>query len=275
MAIYRVQKNQNYTTISNYHLRDMSLSLKAKGLLSLILSLPEDWNYSVKGLASIVKEGEETIESTLKELKSFGYIEVTKTRNEKTGLFEYVYDIYESPQKEEYPGGYFPPVASPVVDDTPLILNKEEQSKEKQNTESIKEKNTKKEKLRKLSALQALPMIQEEFNLTDEVIEALKEFIEIRKAKKSPLTGYSLRLLVFDLIRLSEDPEKQVRIINQSVVNAWKGFFMLKEERPAEITHYQRAPEPKEEEDVIEKLRKKYKAMEEAEKQESGLLSEE
>ena len=117
-------------------------------------------------------------------------------------------------------------------------------------------------------------MIQEEFNLTDEVIEALKEFIEIRKAKKSPLTGYSLRLLVFDLIRLSEDPDKQVRIINQSVVNAWKGFFMLKEERPAEITHYQRAPEPKEEEDVIEKLRRKY-AAEEAAKEDSGLLEEE
>ena len=112
--------------------------------------------------------------------------------------------------------------------ENPQQINKEKISKEKQNTEILKEKITKKEKLRKLSAVQALPMIQEEFNLTDEVIEALKEFIEIRKAKKSPLTGYSLRLLIFDLLKLSTDPEKQVRIINQSVVNAWKGFFMLK-----------------------------------------------
>lgn len=266
MAIFRVQKNQNYTTMSNYHLRDMSLSLKAKGLMSLMLSLPDEWDYSVNGLVSIVKEGREAVESALRELKDKRYLIVTKFKDE-SGRFDYTYDLYEKPEDSYFSGDCYPGVEKPVMEN-PQQINKEEISKEKQNTEILKEKNTKKEKLRKLSAVQALPMIQEEFNLKDEVIEALKEFIEIRKAKKSPLTGYSLRLLIFDLLKLSTDPEKQVRIINQSVVNAWKGFFMLKEERPAEITHFQPiSPEP--EEDAVTRIRKRLEA-EAARKAEEG-----
>ena len=70
MAVIRVEKNSNYTTMSNKHLRDKRISLKAKGLLSQMLSLPDDWGYSVGGLASVNQEGEKAIISTLKELKT-------------------------------------------------------------------------------------------------------------------------------------------------------------------------------------------------------------
>ena len=68
MGVFRVEKNANYTVMSNYHLRDKSLSLKAKGLLSQMLSLPEDWDYTLSGLASINKEGKDAIRSAVKEL---------------------------------------------------------------------------------------------------------------------------------------------------------------------------------------------------------------
>lgn len=73
MAVIRVEKNKNYTVMSNVHLRDKALSLKAKGLLSLILSLPDDWQYNVKGLAAISKEGRSGITSALQELEAAGY----------------------------------------------------------------------------------------------------------------------------------------------------------------------------------------------------------
>ena len=69
MGIFRVEKVKDYTTISNYHLRDKNLSLKAKGLLTLILALPEDWNFTIRGLSAICKEGAESIGTALKELE--------------------------------------------------------------------------------------------------------------------------------------------------------------------------------------------------------------
>lgn len=100
MAILRVNKTRDYTVMSNYHFRETEMSLKAKGLLSLMLSLPDDWDYSILGLVSICKENETAITSTLKELKAFGYLTITKKMPNETesGRIEYVYDVYEQPQ---------------------------------------------------------------------------------------------------------------------------------------------------------------------------------
>ena len=74
MAVFRVQRTRDYTVMSNYHLRDQNLTLKAKGLLSMMLSLPDEWNYTTRGLAAICKEGVDAIGSALKELENNGYI---------------------------------------------------------------------------------------------------------------------------------------------------------------------------------------------------------
>ena len=79
MPVIRINKTQNYTVMSNYHLKEKDMSLKAKGLLSLILSLPDNWDYSISGLVSICKENETEIKSILKELEEFGYLERTMT----------------------------------------------------------------------------------------------------------------------------------------------------------------------------------------------------
>ena len=78
MATFRVNKTSDYTVISNYHLREKEMSLKAKGLLTLMLSLPENWDYSISGLASICAENETAIKTGLKELKKFGYLRISK-----------------------------------------------------------------------------------------------------------------------------------------------------------------------------------------------------
>lgn len=103
MNVFRVQKTSNYTVMSNFHLKEKEMSLKAKGLLSLMLSLPDNWDYSITGLVSLSKDNITSIKSTLKELKSFGYLEIKKLSPNQTqsGRFEYKYIIYEQLKTEK------------------------------------------------------------------------------------------------------------------------------------------------------------------------------
>ena len=99
MAVFRIEKNKNFTVMSNYHLRDTNLSLKAKGLLSLMLSLPDNWDYSLNGLNAICVENETAIKSGLDELKERGYLRVDKILPNATESkrIEYIYNIFEQP----------------------------------------------------------------------------------------------------------------------------------------------------------------------------------
>ena len=97
MAYFRVNKNRDYTVMSNHHLRDRNLSLRAIGLLSKMLSLPDDWDYSVPGLVAICRESKNIIQGALKELEKNGYLVRTMTRD-SSGHIGYNYDVYEQPQ---------------------------------------------------------------------------------------------------------------------------------------------------------------------------------
>lgn len=103
MATIRVHKTKNYTVMSNTHLRDKSLSLKAKGLLSVMLSLPDNWDYSIAGLVAICKENETAVKSALNELKDNNYVVVTKENPTKSngGRIKYTYEVYEEPYKQK------------------------------------------------------------------------------------------------------------------------------------------------------------------------------
>ena len=98
MSVIRVAKIRGYTVMSNYHLRDKELSCKACGLLSRMLSLPEEWDYTTQGLASICKEGVTAISAILRELEEHGYLVRVRKRNEKGQLAEMEYIIYETPR---------------------------------------------------------------------------------------------------------------------------------------------------------------------------------
>ena len=103
MPVCRIMKESNYTRVSNHYLRDNSLSFKAKGLLTLMLSLPEDWDYTIAGLAQFTADGRVSIASTLRELEEHGYIRRTQTRVENGSFAQNEYWIYEVPQTENTP----------------------------------------------------------------------------------------------------------------------------------------------------------------------------
>lgn len=127
MAVFRVEKTRDYTVMANHHLRNTELSLKAKGLLSLMLSLPEEWDYTTKGLARICKDGVDSICAGVRELEDHGYVVRERIRNPNGQLGAIEYTILEQPQepKREKPERENPVQANPVLDDP--VLGKPEQ----------------------------------------------------------------------------------------------------------------------------------------------------
>ena len=119
MAVCRIEKTRDYTVMANHHLRNKELSLKAKGLLSLMLSLPEDWDYTIKGLAYICKDGIDSINGTIKELEEQGYVIRKRLRNDKGQLTTTEYTILEQPQSLDT--SEFPPTSENPILDKPTL----------------------------------------------------------------------------------------------------------------------------------------------------------
>lgn len=139
MAVFRIEKTRDYTVMANHHLRNTKLSLKEKGLLSLMLSLPEDWDYTTKGLAKICKDGVDSICSTVNELEEHGYVIRERIRNAKGQLTDIQYTILEQP-KPPQPGQEKPKQKNPVLGN-PVLGSPEQEEPEQGNTAQL---NTKK-----------------------------------------------------------------------------------------------------------------------------------
>ena len=147
MAVFRIEKTRDYTVMANHHLRNTALSLKAKGLLSLMLSLPEDWDYTTKGLARICRDGVDSICATVRELEDAGYIIRERVRNANGRLGSIEYTILEQPRPPEPKPGK-PERENPVLDNpeqaSPVLEEPEQENPAQLNTNrSSKEKSKK------------------------------------------------------------------------------------------------------------------------------------
>ena len=129
MAIFRVEKHTNYSIMSNSHLRDKSLSWKAKGVLSDMLSLPDDWDYSLDGLSTLSSDGMSATRSAIKELEEHGYL-MRKPIREKGKIVDWEYTIFEKPLVEK------PLVENPQVE-KPLVENRTQLNTNKLNTKEL------------------------------------------------------------------------------------------------------------------------------------------
>lgn len=174
MAVIRVNKTADYTVISNMHFKEKEMSLKAKGLLSMMLSLPDDWDYSIAGLVVLSKDGKESVMSALSELEEFGYLRRTRLTDTKGRFAGYDYDIYEKPFSDN------PKTDKPYA--------------ENPNTENPTQLNTKKTNTKK-SITKEIINIPTEFETLWELYprklgkpKALKSYEKARKRKKNPVT---------------------------------------------------------------------------------------
>lgn len=225
MSVIRVNNTKGFTVMSNYHFQDKEISLKAKGLLGLMLSLPSNWDYSVNGLVAIVKENKAAVQSALKELEEHKYLKRTRVQDE-TGRFDYVYDIYEKPYDKlpctENRCTDIQCTENRCTENQPQI-NTNKQSTNKQNTKELntneyKEKNNKKE-----SVNSVISSYTENKDLQD----ALHDFVDMRTKARKPLTVRAMKLSLNELDKLAVDDMTKIAIVNQSIMHNWLTFYKL------------------------------------------------
>lgn len=225
MSVIRVNNTKGFTVMSNYHFQDKEISLKAKGLLGLMLSLPSNWDYSVNGLVTIVKENKAAVQSALKELEEHKYLKRTRVQDE-TGRFDYVYDIYEKPYDKlpctENRCTDIQCTENRCTENQPQI-NTNKQSTNKQNTKELntneyKEKNNKKESVNSVIA---------EYTENKDLQDALHGFVEMRNKARKPLTARAMKLSLNKLNELALDDVTKIAIVNQSIVHSWSTFYKL------------------------------------------------
>ncbi len=228
MTVFRVHKNENYTVLSNYHFKEKEMSLKAKGLLSLMLSLPDAWDYSAAGLVKLSKDGKDSVNGALKELETFGYLKRSQAYNSNGTFGGYNYEIYESPNadiKTENPTTKKPKAVKPIAEkpstEKPQQLSINKSSKKQLKTKLIKDEEEKKKDV----ARTTYDAIINGKIFDDKVKTSLYEFIKMRKLIKKPLTDFALEKIIDKLFKLSYDPIAQVEILENSILNNWQDIY--------------------------------------------------
>ena len=245
MPVIRIDKTRDYTVMSNHHFRNRKLSLKAKGVMSLMLSLPDDWDYTVAGLATLSKDGLDSVRSALKELEREGYLKMERERDAKGKLGRASYVLSEIPVVEK-PILKNPRLENPILG-KPAQLNTYPSST---NTSSTKESITEadaSEDAQKPKKPKSKKKEADPFDVpSPKLREALKGFADSRKALHKPLTLRAKKLTLEKLEKLAPRNEvRQVAILNQSVERGWQGVFALQEDKGASGTSPARAAEPK------------------------------
>ena len=218
--------------MSNTHFKERDMSLKAKGLLSLMLSLPDTWNYNISGLVQLSKDGKDSVMSALAELEKFGYLKRQQVTNDKGQFAGVEYNIFEVPQTDN-------PVA--VKEKTAKqkaaksdAENRHQLITKKSNTNSIKDldiSNTKKDKEK-----EEIDCLLQEVGNT-ELIELYWNYIDVRQGMDAPLTARALKMLIERCKRLSNDNVRvQKLLLENAIINGWKNVFLPKESELAQVS---------------------------------------
>ena len=211
MSVFRINKTANYTVMSNHHFKEKKMSLKAKGLLSLMLSLPDDWDYSISGLATLSKDGKDSVMSALGELEKFGYLTRQRMTNDKGQFAGVEYNIYEVPQPK-----------NPNADKP----NEENENEDKPNAENARQLNT----YHINHLLDKIFDILSTKEYDAELISLYREYIRMREAINAPLTEMGLEQLVLRSKKLSKDSIRiEKALLETAIINNWKTVYPPRE----------------------------------------------
>lgn len=233
MAVIRVNKKTDYTVMSNTHFKEKDMSLKAKGLLSLMLSLPDNWDYSISGLVELSKDGKDSVMNAMSELATFKYLKQTRVVNEKGQFAGYDYDIYEKPYTEK-PQGEKPYAENPNTENPntgkPNTENPPQLNTNKSNTKELNTKQEKKERKKSsFDEIIAAYAMKIESPVCDEVLDLLKEWLKVRKAKRAAMTDRAVQMNIDKLDMLAKKSNMSVvEYLKEVVRRGWAAFYEIK-----------------------------------------------
>lgn len=224
MSIFRVHKSNNFTVMSNTHFKEKKMSLKAKGLLSLMLSLPDDWDYNVSGLVRLSKDGKDSVMSALGELETFGYLERVRTINSKGQFSGIEYNIFETPQTDN-------PITENQNADNPISVKSHAEKPSQLNTNSSstnfnQDPNILNTKGNDIDIFEDI--LKDVVNL--ELRNLYVDFIEMRRNIKKPMTKRGLKMLINRCERLTNfNIREQKAMLEASIINNWSSVFLPNE----------------------------------------------
>ena len=227
MAVARTHHTKDYTCMSNYHFKDKNISLKAKGLLSVMLSLPETWDYSVAGLASLSSDGETSVRSAVKELEEHNYLKRTPVR-ENGRIIDWEYDIYEKPLE-------LLEVENQQVEN-PLLENTDNKILKQSNTKKENTKSNSKELLQNFQFGKQTPKgnpnlytkcisLIDNYTNDSTLRKTLIDYLQVRlEIKDKPLYTNSWKGLLNKLDR-EFDASERLAVVRQSIERGYASFF--------------------------------------------------
>ena len=229
------KKTSKYTTISNGFLRDNNLSLKAKGFLTVIMALPDDWDFSIKGICSVLKEGKTSVYSAVQELKENRYCKTTPSRDEKGLIIGLDYVFYEEPYEEE-------PNKEEPQQDNPHSENRDMDNMPQLNTKDTKESNrtkdlpNKEEKDKSFSKKKAKFDVYADLSYVDaEYADIWKEWLEYKDAIKSQYNAQKGAIIQYNSLLKYADNNVVLAnaIVKRSIERSWQGLFELNDKEKA------------------------------------------
>ena len=228
------KKTSKYTTISNGFLRDNNLSLKAKGFLTVIMALPDDWDFSIKGICSVLKEGKTSVYSAVQELKENRYCKTTPSRDEKGLIIGLDYVFYEEPYEEE-------PKKDEPQQDYPHTENRDMDTVPQLNTKDDKESNRTKD-LPKERIDKSIPKKKAKFDVyadlsyvDAEYADIWKEWLEYKDAIKSQYNAQKGAIIQYNSLLKYADNNVVLAnaIVKRSIERSWQGLFELNDKEKA------------------------------------------
>lgn len=225
MAVCRVEKTKNYTVMANYHLRDKRLSLKAVGLLSKMLSLPEEWDYTTRGLAAICKDGVDAIGAALKELENCGYLVRHRLRDDRGRMRDTEYVIYESPHTA------LPDTENPYLDNPDTVKPDTENPAQlsKDISDSLKEKN------KNGSSIHSIPFLSGEETLKPETKRKDAKLEEMARYRELIKENIEYDALCCDFPYSHDRLDEIVELLVETVCSGKQYIRVSGEDYPAEV----------------------------------------
>ena len=229
------KKTSKYTTISNGFLRDNNLSLKAKGFLTVIMALPDDWDFSIKGICSVLKEGKTSVYSAVQELKENRYCKTTPSRDEKGLIIGLDYVFYEEPYEEE-------PNKEEPQQDNPHSENRDMDNMPQLNTKDTKESNRTKDLPNKEEIDKSIPKKKAKFDVyadlsyvDAEYADIWKEWLEYKDAINKQYNAQNGAVIQYNsLLKYADNnPVLANAIVKRSIEHSWQGLFELSDKEKA------------------------------------------